>query len=249
MKIVPAIDLKSGAVVRAVGGRRDEYQPIGSTLAIDATPTAIGAALFEVGMRQAYVADLDALEKVREPNWHSLDELLDCGLELWIDAGIASKLEADRLVEFAEARPTINGLIGALESLPDRRLLEQCLTLVGSARLIFSLDLRGGRPTAAAAEWKDSSPLEIVEDVVQIGVRRLIVLDVTSVGCGQGCPTVGLCGNILQRFKDVEVATGGGIRGPDDLKSLEQMGCSAALVSTALHDGRIGREDLRRFKM
>lgn len=248
MKIVPAIDLKSGAVVRAVGGRRDEYRPIRSTLAADATPDAIGAALIEIGLRQAYVADLDALEKVREPNWDSLDWLLDCGLELWLDVGISSAQEAERLVVFAEARPAINGLIGALESLPDRRLLEQCLTRFGHKRLIFSLDLRGGQPVTAAAEWRDLSPLEIVEDVVGIGVRRLVVLDVTSVGGDQGCPTADLCHSIVERFSDVEVATGGGIRGPDDLQSLRQIGCSAALVSTALHDGRIGRDDLRRFE-
>ena len=93
MKIVPAIDLKSGSVVRAVGGRRDQYQPIRSVLAAGPTPGSIGAALVGIGLGQAYVADLDALEKRGDPDWDSFDRLLDCGMTLWIDAGISVIVE------------------------------------------------------------------------------------------------------------------------------------------------------------
>jgi phosphoribosylformimino-5-aminoimidazole carboxamide ribotide isomerase len=75
-----------------------------------------------------------------------------------------------------------------------------------------------------------------------------MVLDVISVGSNQGCPTATLCRAIVERFPDVEVATGGGIRGLDDLHLLAGIGCAAALVSTALHDGRIGPKCLRQFE-
>jgi len=37
---------------------------------------------------------------------------------------------------------------------------------------------------------------------------------------------------------------GGGVRDPGDLRELAQLGCTGALVATALHDGRLTAEDV-----
>jgi phosphoribosylformimino-5-aminoimidazole carboxamide ribotide isomerase len=38
---------------------------------------------------------------------------------------------------------------------------------------------------------------------------------------------------------------GGGVRNWDDLVQVARAGCSAALVATALHDGRIGADEIK----
>jgi phosphoribosylformimino-5-aminoimidazole carboxamide ribotide isomerase len=42
----------------------------------------------------------------------------------------------------------------------------------------------------------------------------------------------------------VEIITGGGVATRNDLAILAQAGVDAALVASALHDGRIGRSDI-----
>jgi phosphoribosylformimino-5-aminoimidazole carboxamide ribotide isomerase len=86
--------------------------------------------------------------------------------------------------------------------------------------------------------------LRIVGDVAGLGIRRLIVLDLAQVGTGQGIATLPLCQQIAARFPDMEIATGGGVSTPGDLADLARAGIDAALVASALHDGRIGRSDI-----
>jgi phosphoribosylformimino-5-aminoimidazole carboxamide ribotide isomerase len=65
------------------------------------------------------------------------------------------------------------------------------------------------------------------------------------VGVGGGTRTLDLCRQIQEEFPRVELTAGGGVRGLDDLKVLAAAGCDAALVASALHDGRLTAEDVR----
>ncbi len=244
MQIVAAIDLKSGQVVRAVAGRRDQYRPVESRLAADARAQSIGRALFEFGLRQAYVADLDAIEGRTSPAWDDLAVLADCGLSLWVDAGISSRTDADQLIDFAGDKPHINGLIVALESVADLKTAADCCAAIGPRRFIFSLDLKHGELLTDSAKLRSFSAVDLADEVIQMGGRRIIVLDLASVGMGGGCPTLDLCRSIVQGHAGIEVITGGGIRGGNDLRQLQRIGCSAALVGSGLHDGSIASEEV-----
>ena len=61
--IIPALDLKGGAVVHARGGARAEYRPIETPLGAADEPVALARALLAVtGSSVLYIADLDAIE-------------------------------------------------------------------------------------------------------------------------------------------------------------------------------------------
>ena len=61
-------------------------------------------ALAAIGFRTAYVADLDAIGG-GEPAWSIYRELLDAGLEPWIDAGVSSVEQAERAIAVRSRRP------------------------------------------------------------------------------------------------------------------------------------------------
>jgi len=65
------------------------------------------------------------------------------------------------------------------------------------------------------------------------------------VGVAGGTRTLTLCRNIRGEFPDIELTAGGGVRGIDDLRALADAGCDAALVASALHDGRLTPQDVR----
>ena len=81
-----------------------------------------------------------------------------------------------------------------------------------------------------------------------MGLRRIIVLDLAQVGTGQGVSTLALSRQIAASVPDVEIVTGGGVSDVTDLVALAEAGVDVALVSSALHDGRIGREDIERIE-
>ncbi|WP_254513750.1 HisA/HisF-related TIM barrel protein [Anatilimnocola floriformis] len=241
MRVVPVIDLLGGMVVRGVGGRRDEYRPIVSSLVDSAEPQAVAAALRQhFGLPRVYVADLDAIMR-GERDVKSWRAIADAGLQLSIDAGLKSADEANELEDFlardfAEAEYVIG-----LESWQD---LAELAKLSRPEVAVFSLDLKQGRPLTKDLAWQAATPQEIVAEVYRHGLRRLIVLDLADVGSGQGTSTLSLIRQFLARWPDLQIVAGGGIRGPADLRELQAAGIRGALVASALHDGRLTAQDI-----
>ena len=109
---------------------------------------------------------------------------------------------------------------------------------MGPDRLAFSLDMNGGNLLGDSTAWGDG-PEAVADRAVECGARRVIVLDLARVGVGTGTGTVTLLTRLAARHPSVEWVAGGGVRGPADVRDLAMAGASAALVASALHDGRL----------
>jgi phosphoribosylformimino-5-aminoimidazole carboxamide ribotide isomerase len=112
------------------------------------------------------------------------------------------------------------------------------------ARVVFSLDLRNGAPLGA---WGVDDPLVIANHAVDAGAGRILILDLAVVGTNSGTTTEALLHAIRGLHPHVELSCGGGVRGVGDLRRAAARGVDAVLVASALHDGRIGREECRRI--
>ena len=239
LRIIPVIDIKDGLVVRGIAGRRDEYRPIESVLCDDASVGSVARAFVErLGLGEVYVADLNAIAGT-DPAWSLYEQIAAAGLDLWVDAGLRDAADARRLAEFSADGRKIAGVIAGLETLSDAAALESMLEAVGPDRLVFSLDLKAGQPLADLPAWRANSAEQIATIAIQAGVRRMIVLDLHRVGTDSGVGTEPLCRQLRDQYPNLELIAGGGVRGLDDLRRLAESGCDAALVASALHDGRM----------
>jgi phosphoribosylformimino-5-aminoimidazole carboxamide ribotide isomerase len=247
------MDVMRGQVVRGVGGRRDEYRPIQSALVSDPQPATVARAFLALGFREIYLADLDAIQQKQQKrdrsNFQKNDsrplyfELMRLGVALWVDAGLRNPDDARALANFhVDGRP-LAGIVAGLESLAGPRELAEMCAAVAPERLIFSLDLKHGAPLTSSPDWHGLAPLEIAAVALRAGVRRMIVLDLAQVGTGAGVGTEPLCRTLRCLAPGLEIVAGGGVRGPADLDSLARAGCDAALVASALHDGRLTPEN------
>jgi len=247
VQIIPVIDLKNGLVVRGVAGRRELYRPVESVLNCEATPRSVANAFASnLGFRNTYVADLDAIAGI-EPNWEAYDSIGAAGLRLLIDAGTSSVSRALAFKDRSSVDSRCDGVVIGLESLVSRQDLPDLVAGIGAERAIFSLDIRGGQPITAIPAWNGAQPLEIVDEIIVAGFERLIILDIASVGVGEGVSVIDLCAQIRERHPRLQLISGGGVRGVADLAALASVGCDAALVASALHDGRLSKDDLAHF--
>lgn len=228
--ILPVIDLLDGQVVRGVAGRRETYRPIESVLCASSAPAVVAAALAEAGCRQCYVADLNAIQGGPLAA-ADLQAIAAAGLRIWLDAGLGES-PCDWPPAAAEA---VAVAVAAAETAPDRQALQRQAEHWGD-RAAFSLDMLDG---VAMGAWQSTPPLELADAAVECGFKRMIVLDLRQVGMGAGVPTVDLCRQIRRRHPSLELLAGGGVRNAADLQQLEQAGCDAALVASALHRGDI----------
>jgi phosphoribosylformimino-5-aminoimidazole carboxamide ribotide isomerase len=253
VKILPVIDLMKGLVVRGVAGRRSEYRPIESRLCDSAEPADVARALVShFSFDAIYVADLDAIAGA-EPAWELYEAIAASGSRLLVDAGLRDLARARELAAFRVSGKPLSGVIAGLESVDSPWLLAEMISMVGADRLIFSLDLRAGTPLTAAAAWQGMTADQIAETAYQCGARRMILLDLADVGVGQGVGTIELCQRLRATApfradagaERVQLIAGGGVRGRPDLDRLSAAGCDAALVASALHDGRLSPADVR----
>lgn len=237
MILLPVVDVLNGVVVRGVAGDRSQYRPIQSKLIASVDPVPVARALLDVTAGQdLYLADLDAILH-RRPNLALYRELAAEGIRCWIDAGLRTAADLRDLT-------TIPGVrwIAGLESLESLRALGEIHQILGSGGLTFSLDLRGGIPLGGEA-WP-ADPLEILADVVGLGVQSVLVLDLQDVGTGTGGTTWQLCQSLQSHFPACEWIVGGGVRHIDDLIAWRDRHVAGVLIASALHDRRLKRNDL-----
>lgn len=238
MQILPVLDILDAVVVRGIAGRREEYRPLVSQLTTSSEPLAVANAIRDqLGVNQFYVADLDGILK-QHPNHSLYQRLISEGFTLLIDTGIRDPDQARLIAETTKA-----DLIVGLESCRSPQDLKRTAAMIPD--VAFSLDLFQGKPhfSLDAVGWSPH-PAEIVRQVIGSDVKTLIVLDLADVGKATGGSTDLLCRFIRSGFPDIRLIAGGGVRGPQDLSRLAGLGLDAVLVASALHDGRITREDI-----
>ena len=244
MRIIPVLDIKDGIVVHAIAGQRDRYTAVRSILCNDAHPKSVAAAFVNhFGFREIYIADLDAISG-KPPNWDAYNAIASLEVQLVLDAGIRDVDSARPIVEFLSRLPTQNRIVVALESLSSSEALNELIVAIGGERAVFSVDLHDGRLLTHDPKWQTSDVLSVVDEVVAAGFQRIIVLDLSRVGTSHGWKLANECRAIRAKHPSIEIISGGGLRDASDLKTLADNGCDAALVASALHDGRITADDL-----
>jgi phosphoribosylformimino-5-aminoimidazole carboxamide ribotide isomerase len=232
MLVIPVIDILNGVVVRGIGGRRDEYRP----LPTGSDPLTVATKLRQLcGHATLYLADLDAIVH-RRPHHELYRTLTATGGMLLVDAGLRHVADAVAVAE------TGIDVIAGLETVPDVAMLQAIVAAVSSERMVFSLDLKQGRSLGGPG-WP-ADVFAIIDQVVAAGIIRLIVLDLADVGSDAGGSTRALCRQIRDRWPELRLIAGGGVRGIDDLRQWSQLSLEGVLVASALHDGRITAGDI-----
>jgi phosphoribosylformimino-5-aminoimidazole carboxamide ribotide isomerase len=192
-----------------------------------------------LGISEIYAADLDAILN-QQPQDEVMRGLASLKSRLWLDAGVRSVDDARRAIALGAGR-----VIVGLETLPSFDLLSDICSAVGSERVAFSLDLRGGQPIVTNGTRVNDArtPEEIANLAAVSGASTLIVIDLARVGTSRGVD-VELLSRIRSAAPGPSLVAGGGVRGWDDLVQVAKAGCDAALVATALHTGTISAEQI-----
>ena len=238
MKIIPVLDLLNGIAVHAMRGERNKYRPLKSGLNPSPDPLELAKAFDSLGFDELYTADLDAILKDEEDFSVFTRTASETDLTLMVDAGISDLGRAGRVLE-AGASIIIIGT----ETLTDLGFAGEAVRALGEDRVIVSVDLKGGELLSRSESIRSMSPLRLVKTLEEMGVTRIIVLDLARVGSEQGV-NMGIVEEVLEET-GVEVITGGGMRGIGDLEQARDLGVSAALISTVLHSGKLTAANLK----
>jgi phosphoribosylformimino-5-aminoimidazole carboxamide ribotide isomerase len=230
MLVIPVIDLRNAQAVRAVAGRRDQYQPLATQLSASSEPRDVVRAyrgLFD--FTTFYLADLDAIEHTGN-NRPVVERLLQAFPDavFWLDAGFCSLDD----VQQWPRNPGLRLVLGS-ESQTDfsvfRSLLQHCRD--------------EGHQPLLSLDFKDEQflgPPELLH-TPEIWPQEVILMKLDRVGVSRGPDQA------LPKVAGRHFFAAGGVRDKNDLQQLTTAGYAGVLVASALHDGHLSGADLAAF--
>ncbi len=231
--LIPVIDLKDGEVVHACLGKRDAYRPVRSRLCAGHAPVeVVGGFLRLHPFATVYIADLDSIER-RGDNLTAIRAVRARfpRLDLWVDAGFGTAPAVLAWREGGLGRPVVG-----TESLAAP---EHWTGIVeaGAADVVLSLDFGAG---------EFLGPREVLAEP-QSWPRDVVVMTLGRVGGAEG-PDLDRVRAVRRRAGGRRVFAAGGVRDGRDVERLAEVGADGALLASALHDGRIGADDVARAR-
>ncbi len=227
MEVIPAIDIRGGRCVRLHQG---DYA---LETVFEADPVAVARRWAEQGASRIHVVDLDGARDGRQAN---------AGLVLAIAATVPCPVQTGGGIRDIETvRATLDGgvqrVVLGTAAVKAPALLREAIALAGD-RLIVSVDARDGKVRTEG--WTEASDIDArawIEELVRLGVRRIVYTDIARDGAMGGPNFEAYEG--LAREVNVAVIAAGGVTSIEDVRRLAACGIEGAIIGKALYTGDI----------
>jgi phosphoribosylformimino-5-aminoimidazole carboxamide ribotide isomerase len=238
MKIIPAIDLRDGRVVRLRQGDFAQMR------AFDFDPVALAQRYANAGAHWLHVVDLDGARAGKPLQVELLERIATSGLHVQAGGGVRMRDHVQRLFDAGVARVVV-GSVAVRE--PDT--FEAWLIEFGTERICLALDLRlgdDGRWRPAIDAWQASSAADyasLLQRFCAAGLRHVLTTDIAHDGMGGG-PNLALYRLLAARWPQLAWIASGGVRDLTDVMALADTGVAACVAGSALLEGTLSLEEL-----
>jgi phosphoribosylformimino-5-aminoimidazole carboxamide ribotide isomerase len=226
LKVLPAIDLLGGKVVRLVHGDYNRVTVYGED------PAAYAAEFLATGAEMVHVVDLDGAREGQPVNLPAIRAIVAAtGGRVQVGGGLRQISHAQTLIDLGVARV----LVGTrLANAPEEA--ERWVTALGD-RLVATIDTRGGK--VATEGWLSTSTtdgVDLARHLAGIGLRRVLTTDIARDGTLSGPDLDGL--SRMARESGCRVIASGGVAQLSDLAAISATGCDEVVIGKALYEGR-----------
>ena len=232
MKIIPAIDLMEGKVVRLYKG-----DPSKKTVYSE-NPLEVAKKWESAGADMIHLVDLDATLG----SGSNFDSLKSIAESIKIPVQVAGGLRNETIIEEALKFAT-RVVIGTL-AFKDKTALDSLLTTYGKEKLVISVDHNDGNIVTNG--WKETTSLElvsIVKDLVKNGFTEFLSTSINRDGTLQGPDLKWL--SSLREIKNVNVIASGGISNIEDVISVKKLNPFGVILGKALYENQVTIEEAK----
>ena len=237
MKIIPAIDIMEGKVVRLYKG-----DPNKKTIYSE-NPLEIAKKWESAGADMIHLVDLDATLG-RGSNFEALGNIAkSVKIPVQVAGGFRNETIIEDALEFAQ-----RVVIGTL-AFKDKTVLDRLLATYGNEKLVISVDHNDGKIVTNG--WKETTSLELVftvEKLVKNGFTEFLSTSINLDGTLQG-PDVKWLSSLRDRFfqiNNVNVIASGGISNIGDVMSVKKLNPFGVILGKALYENQVTIEEAKR---
>ena len=232
MEIIPAIDLRGGAVVRLLQGNYDRQTTFGDD------PVGVARGFEADGAPRIHVVDLDGAREGRRTQAAEVRAVAAAvGIPIELGGGLRS---ADVIAE--AIADGVDRVVLGTAAVEEPELIEQALAAHGAERVIVGIDAREG--IASVAGWTESGAVpapDLLNRMADMGVRRFIYTDITRDGTLTS-PNFSAVSDMVERADAAggsRIIASGGIAEIDHLRTLANIGAEGAIIGAAIYLGTL----------
>jgi phosphoribosylformimino-5-aminoimidazole carboxamide ribotide isomerase len=229
MKVIAAVDIMGGSVVRLVKGNpanKVEYSN---------DPVETAKKWETVGADMLHVVDLDAAFSTGN-NSELIAKISEAvRIPLQIAGGVRSLEKAEEMLSMASR--VVIGTMAYREPEVIRKLVKK-----NAGRVAISVDQIDGMVMVKG--WKESTGTTVVEAISQflaIGVDEFLLTSIDRDGTLQG-PDIK---TLADAAMSARIIASGGISSIEDVIRIRSAGCSSVIIGKAMYDGKVSIEKVK----
>lgn len=229
MKIIPAIDIIDGKVVRLKKG--DYAQKV----VYHSDPVEVAKEFEDHGVGFLHLVDLDGAKQGQFTNDAILRKIC-ASTNLTVDVGGGIKREEDLKKAFEAGATQVN--IGSL-AVKHPEVLGEWMEAYGAHKFILSADVKEG--FIAINGWKTLTDITLhafIESFIEHGLKTVTSTDIARDGMLSG-PAIPLYTEMMERFPRIQCIASGGVKDVEDLVALKKIGVHGAIIGKALYEGTL----------
>ena len=237
MKIIPAIDLMNGEVVRLVKG-----DPKQKTVYSD-NPVEIAKKWEDAGADMLHLVDLDATLGLGN-NYETLKEICqNISIPVQVAGGLRDVTKIANTLEFAQ-RVVIGTLVMQLKQSEQESILLEMVSQFGKDKLVVSIDHVDGEIVTHG--WQKNTGLnlqDVTNEFVKDGFSEFLTTNVSKDGTLQGPDIISL--KEVCQINGTNIIASGGISKLDDVQDVKKYNPYGVILGKALYEGLISIEEAK----
>ncbi len=234
MKIIPAIDLMDGQVVRLYKG-----DPAQKTVYSN-NPIEIAQKWESAGADMLHLVDLDATLG-NGSNLDVIKKILDSiSIPVEVAGGLRDKSIVKDVSQISE-----RVVIGTL-AFNDKQLLKALQSDIGSKKIVISVDHKDGEIVIHG--WQKGTGVQLLDAVnefLEMGFTEFLLTNVNRDGTMEG-PDLEFLEKTC-KLANANVIASGGISNIDDVKDVKEKNAFGVILGKALYENKISIEEAKKL--
>jgi len=239
MKIIPAIDLMEGNVVRLYKG-----DPKNKTIYSD-NPVEIAKKWESAGADILHIVDLDATLG-RGQNLKIIQEISNnTSLPLQVAGGLRTEEKISKVLDFA-SRAVIGTIAMQLKESEQENILGDFIRTFGNERIVISIDHIDGKIVTHG--WQTNTGIDLYDatnEFVKYGFTEFLTTNVSKDGTLEG-PDIDSLKKICQ-LDNCNVIASGGISKMQDIHDVNEINPFGVILGKALYEGLVSVEEAKKI--
>ncbi len=235
MKIIPAIDLMNGKVVRLVKG-----DPNQKTVYSD-DPISVAQKWESSGADMIHIVDLDATLGLGT-NYTLIKKIIK---EVKVPIQVAGGLRNETII--SQIVSIVSRIVIGTLAFENKQVLKKLLTEYGDEKIVLAVDHIDGKIVTNG--WQKNTGMNLIESMnefTKMGFSEFLLTNVTKDGTLQGPD--------LKFLKDAcavnktNILASGGISTIEDIVNVKQTNAFGVILGKALYENKISIEEAKKIK-